>query len=440
MKLFKRDIAAAAPKGPKAQSTNPRDIVRPTYHQTKTSVSAKSANSDDIKQAHDYVEQISADMKANADQQNMAAKRMVTLGKTISKMEASLRQMERFEAKAGKLENELLIVQKKLEQKTTWASEQENRLVNLERTHNEVRQELEVAKTEISARKDREVADREKITGQSKEIESLTSAVSDRDERVSTLTMTNQNLQDDTSSQAAELSKQNHRVKELQKSLEEVGAKVDEKNKQNDQLMVEIKNLRLDHNELKTKYFETAGSLENAKYDLKTQKSVSDESLKRRDDESYALKSRIEQLNTQVRIKENMSGHLDEEILSLRAAVDSERARNERAEDRLREKSEEVERNMRALARAKVEFENINAKFTTALEDLETLRKINQVQKQKLERYASIGGVSAGQSVHASDYRQDRTTPVPETRKASNARRESSDSTRILKAVKNTGS
>jgi len=332
----------------------------------------------------------------------------------------------------------LTSLQKKYDQKSEWATEQENKLINLERQNTETRQAFEVAKTEIAARIDREKADREKLENQSRSIETLTTNLSDRDERLSTLTMTNENLADDVSEQSAELSKQNRRVTELQKSLEAIGAKVDDKNKQNDALMVELKNLRLDHNELKTKYFEASGALDNAKYDIKTQKAMFEETLKRRDDESYALKSRIEQLNTQVRIKENMSGHLDEEILSLRTSIDTERSRGERTEIRLREKSEEVERSVRALARSKVEFENLNAKFTTALEDLETLRKINQVQKQKLERYASIGGVTTGQSIMPSDSYRDK-SPVPSKKTPSNSSSKD-DKVRVLKAVKNTGS
>ena len=150
---------------------------------------------------------------------------------------------------------------------------------------------------------------------------------------------------------------------------------------------------------MKTQYFEANGALENAQYDLKTQKNVYEDTLKRRDDETLALKSRIEQLNTQVRIKDNMSTHFDEEIITLRNQLETERERNDRNETRFRGKADEVERNARALARSKVEFENLNAKFTAAMEDIDTLRKINMVQKQKLERYASIGGVAVGTSM-----------------------------------------
>jgi len=99
----------------------------------------------------------------------------------------------------------------------------------------------------------------------------------------------------------------------------------------------------------------------------------------------------------------NMSTHFDEEIITLRNQLETERERNDRNETRFRGKADEVERNARALARSKVEYENLNAKFTAAMEDIDTLRKINLVQKQKLERYAAIGGVTVGSSMIASD-------------------------------------
>jgi len=63
----------------------------------------------------------------------------------------------------------------------------------------------------------------------------------------------------------------------------------------------------------------------------------------------------------------------------------------------------ELHRNSDALLKAKSDFETLNAKFAQSLDDIETLRKINQAQQQKLERYASIGGVSAGQVLKSSN-------------------------------------
>ena len=394
MNFFKRE---------KMTIDTPKTVGLSPVYTPSASMSGKTASTDDIKQARESVDFIAGELKASADQQVLAAKRLASLNKTIAKMEAGLRHVDRLEAETAQLKTDLQSTAKKLEQKTSWASEQENKLVNLERQHNELRQQLEHAKADVAQRKDREAADREKLVKQGRDIETLSSQLTQKDERLGTLQMSNQNLQDEVAQQAANLSTQNHRVMELSKSVEELSNRLDSKSKASDTAEVELKNLRLDFNEMKTKYFEANSALENAKYDLKTQKNVYEDTLKRRDDETLALKSRIEQLNTQVRIKDNMSTHFDEEIITLRNQLEAERERNDRNETRFRGKADEVERNSRALARAKVEFENLNAKFTAAMEDIDTLRKINMVQKQKLERYAAIGGVSVGSSMIAAE-------------------------------------
>ena len=421
MNFFKRDKTTTDTPAPSGLS--------PVYTPS-ASLTGKTASTDDIQQARESVDFIAGELKASAEQQQLAAKRMSSLNKTISKMEAGLRHVNRLETETAQLRNDLQSTAKKLEQKTSWASEQENKLINLERQHNDIRQQLENAKADVAQRKDRESADRDKLVKQGRDIETLSSQLTQKDERLATVSMSNQNLQDEVAQQSASLSSQNHRVMELSKSIEELSNRLDKKSKASDTAEVELKNLRLDFNEMKTKYFEANAALENAKYDLKTQKNVYEDTLKRRDDETLAQKSRIEQLNTQVRIKDNMSTHFDEEIITLRNQLETERERNDRNETRFRGKADEVERNSRALARSKVEFENLNAKFTAAMEDIDTLRKINMVQKQKLERYAAIGGVTAGSSMIAAEAaRADAAVKYPVLPKEENVARR-------LKAIK----
>ena len=423
MNFFKRD------KEPAAVSL--AGDLKPVY-KPSASIVGKTASSDDIRSARASVDSIVGELKSTADQHSLAAKRMAGLNKTIAKMEAGLRHVERLETDNAELRSSLQNVQKKLEQKTSWALEQESKLVTIERQHNDLREKFEEAKADIAQRKDREVGDREKLMAQGREIEGLSGQINQKDERLSALELSNHNLQDEITQTSGELSTQNHRVMELQKSNEEQAARLDSKTKEADGAAVELKNLRLDFNEVKAKYFEASGALENAKYDLKTQKNVNDDTLKRRDDEALALKSRIEQLNTQLRIKENMSTHFDEEIVTLRNTLETERERNERNEQRFRGKADEVERSVRAIARAKVEYEDLNAKFTAAMEDIDTLRKINQVQKQKLERYAAIGGVSIGQSMIASDIARSGGASTPSS---ANSRKRDSGGSARLKAV-----
>jgi len=337
------------------------DGLKPVYQQS-AALAGKTASLEDVQSARESIQFLTGEFKATSDQQQLAAKRMTALNKTIAKMEIGLRHVSRLESENSSLSSEVDTLGKKLEQKTSWASEQENKLVSLERQHNEMKQKFETAKADIAQRKDREVAEHEKLIQQGRDIESLSSQLNQKDERLSTLQLSNQNYQDEVAERTAELSAENHRNMELQKSVEELGVRLERKTKENDTSTVELKNLRLDFNDIKAKFFEASGALENAKYDIKTQKNVFEDTLTRRDDETLALKSRIEQLNTQLRIKDNMSAHFDEEIITLRNQLENERERNDRNEQRFRGKADEVERNARSLARSKVEFENLNGR------------------------------------------------------------------------------
>ncbi len=375
-------------------STGP-EVLRPVYQPTTTAVSVRPASIGEMDSAKDTVEHITQELKINADQQQIAAKRMAGLLHTIAKMESGQRHMERLEAQCAKLENDLTDLQKQHAQKENWGAEQERKLINLRKQHSKVQQELEIARVEIMTRSDREKKNIEGLAAQKTEIDGLNTVAAEHRDHINSLSMTNTNLQDDVSAQSVVISQQKTRAVELQKSLEEVALRLDRKTKSNSELTGELGTLRTNHNTLKTQYFEKTSALEHAEYDIKTQRSVLEDSLKRRDAESYALKTRIEQLNTQVRIKENMSGHLDEEILSLRAAVDSERARIDRVERRLRDKTNEADKASAALAHTKADYDALNAKFDKLMHDLDSVRRINYVQKQKLERYSSIAVLNA---------------------------------------------
>ena len=133
MKFFKREKAA--------EPVKISGGIKPVY-QPSASLSGRTASSEDILSARESVDYLTNEFKASADQQQLAAKRMAALNKTIAKMEVGLRHLSRLEGENSTLTNDLESVRKKLEQKTSWASEQESKLVSLERQHNEMKQQL----------------------------------------------------------------------------------------------------------------------------------------------------------------------------------------------------------------------------------------------------------------------------------------------------------
>jgi len=355
------------------------------------------SDAEDVQNAQHYVSSVADVFRSSADQQNLAIKRMASLSKTIAKMEADLRHLERLESQNKTLNATASDLEKKLSQKTSWASEQENKLIALERHYKQAQKDLETAKGEIATRKDRAADDNAKLSALQSEFAIVSGRLTSNKDLVSTLKMKNKSLQEEVSLRQGDLSDRNREISQLQKSLEDVSAKLAARVKQGDTTLIELKELRIDFTELKAKFIETSSVLETARYDLNSQKSIFDETLKRRDEENLALKSRIDQFGTEVRIKNGGVTQAENEIRDLRNRLAGANSRAEQAESRLRENALTLSRHTDDLMTAKSDFERLNTKFSLALEDIDALRKINHAQQAKLERYAAIGGVSAGQ-------------------------------------------
>ena len=122
MKFFKRDKTEIA--------VNVTEGIKPVY-QPSASLTGRSASSEDIQTARESVDFLTGEFKASADQQQLAAKRMASLNKTIAKMEVGLRHVSRLETENSSLSMELDSFKNKLEQKTSWAAEQELSLIHI---------------------------------------------------------------------------------------------------------------------------------------------------------------------------------------------------------------------------------------------------------------------------------------------------------------------
>jgi len=222
-------------------------------------------------------------------------------------------------------------------------------------------------------------------------------------ETVETLESALSGLQDDLSGQRGVLSDRDREISQLQKSCEDLAARLNQKTRDGDNALIELKELRIDFTELKSKYIEANSALEKSRYDMGSQKTVLEDTLKRREDENLTLKNRLDRYETEVSIKQDGLSQADTEIAELRRRLATASQRAEQAESRLKENASDIRRYTQDLTTARSDFERLNVKFTIALEDIEALRKINQGQKAKLERYAAIGGVTSGQVYMNSD-------------------------------------
>ncbi|NNE58860.1 MAG: hypothetical protein HKN36_12200 [Hellea sp.] len=367
--------------------------------ETNPVISTTIPDVDDMEYARTAMEHFAADLRDSAAKQHSAIKRISILNSALSKMELDLKALRRVQADNRILGKSIAEIESKFAQKSSWSHELENKLADLERRHAETRSHLEQAKASLAAARDQEANIVAQNASHERTIRALTAKFQTAEDKLSHNENTIDKMQDRLDGQTAELAQRERQIVELRNTLDEINEKYNQKTALSDQATVELKNLRADYGDLKARFVEQSGQIENLKYELQTQKNVSDDTVKRRDEENLALKTRIDQLDTQIRIKENMATHLDQEFISLRNALVNERDRAESLEDRLRQKSEEYERSAKAVSKSKIEFESLNTKFAQTLEDFEILRKMNQQMRDKLEKYALITGVSAGQSI-----------------------------------------
>jgi chromosome segregation ATPase len=354
-----------------------------------------AAGTQDIRQAQDTVQAITAALKSGAEAQDVAAKRLSGLTKAMEKMDASVRHAARLEAETTRLSAELKDTTAKSDKHQAWAQEQEAKLANLQKERDSLRVQVEAAKKDIAERTDREARARDLDTSQRREIEELTRELSGRTGRLENLALTQQRVQDELASANTNLSAQTHKTRELENAVEELSLRLDDKTKAADAAISALRDLRLDHHAVKDQLVAATSRLQAASYESNSEKQLTEGKLKRRSDEIIALKTQVEQLTTQLRIKDTMGTHFDDEVGALRQALEAERERNAANEQRLRQQAETEARHDRALAQAKAEFENLHAKFSEAVADLDASRQLGRVQSQKLERYAELNKAPA---------------------------------------------
>jgi len=350
---------------------------------------------EDVKATQDVVQAITAALKTGAEQQDIAAKRLNSLTKAMGKMDANVRQAERLQAETERLDTEVRTLRGDLDKKRAWEQEQSAKLASIQKERDKLRAELENSKSEIAARAERETGLRESEIKLRRETDVLGRELNQRTDRLEEFALTQQRLQDELVQANGLVSSQSHQVRELQNGVEELTLRLDEKTKAADASLSALRDLRLEHHGAKEQLVSATSRLQSTEYEQSSQKTLFEDTLKRRADEILALKTQIEQLTTQLRIKDTMGSHFDEETSGLRQSLEAERDRNAVNEQRLRNQAETESRQSRALTHAKAEFEALNAKFVDAMKDLDALRQVNRVQAQKLENYAQLNSAPA---------------------------------------------
>lgn len=354
--------------------------------------SSGGVSADDINSANDVVLAITSTLKSGADQQEIASKRIASLGKTIAKMQSSLRQLDRVQAENTRLSSELKDAQDGFEKKRAWAEEQSSQLLAVKTQRDKVQNELKIAKADLARLRDQDAANTERLRRQKVESDALRAASQNQEERLEMTGHSARKLQEELTQAQTARSAQMHKLAELENAVEELTGRLESKTLAADDASAALQEIRMERNALKDEMIVLRGALQTAEYELESKGGMHTEAIARRNKELIALKSQSEQLSAQLRIKADMNTHYEAEITSLRQALSGSREEARAHEQRLQASSHDETRNFSALSEAKRDYEQLNAKFVEALKDIEALRGLTQMQRAKLDRYADLNG------------------------------------------------
>ena len=142
--------------------------------------------------------------------------------------------------------------------------------------------------------------------------------------------------------------------------------------------------------QVKSDYIEAQARLETEKFEMRAAQAQFSDQLRRRDEENLSQKNRISHLEAQMRIKESAKQQAEHEITEVQHTLHLATIRAEEAEKRIREISREAEASASNVMSSQADYDALNARFLGALDDIDALRKLNQIQKSKLMQYAAV--------------------------------------------------
>ncbi len=353
------------------------------------------AGDQDASLATDSIDALRASLADGAAQQELAAKRLAGLSDAIARLDASRREATRLKDETDRLSAELKTVTGRLEAKTAWADEQSSKYTAIKAERDTLRGDLENAKERAAKSQEALEGVKTAQTEQMAEIQTLRTRLKTETERAELAELARARTVEQDAKRSAAFKAQAIKLAETTRASEDLSARLADKTAAVETIEAALRDLRVEHSGTKEKLIDALNALQSAEYKMHSTETAHAEAIARRSDEITALRRQIEQLSAELRIKDGVGQHYDRDLAKLRADLSSERERADALENRLRDASGVEERQASALAKSKIDYDQLAEKFSDALRDIEALRKVNLMQRKTLERYAEVGGAAA---------------------------------------------
>lgn len=361
----------------------------------KPSRGAAQTHISELSDAKGYVSAMNDAFVSSSAQQKMAMEKINHLSKSLMKMEDTLKQLNQAKAKASEMTDRADMLEKQLSQKTTQANDLDKELSITSRQLKGLQDELLALRSETSVQADRAHDNQARYAKQEAEVAAMARTAESLEAQNTDLAGLNAMLQKDLSEALDSLSANQRSVVELQRYLEDARAKLKTKGASADAARLELAQLKTNYEANHQQFIQSQAELENAQYQAKVSKTEFEDRMRRKDEAALSLTSQITQLEAQLRINDSVKAQAEHDITELQHSLRLANTRAQQEETRGREKSIEADINAKNVMSIKADYDALNAKYMTALDDIAVLKKLSQVQKDKLMRYAAIDVAAA---------------------------------------------
>lgn len=356
----------------------------------KNTAAVSASDAHEIETAKDYVSAMTQSLKSTSEQQSMAMQRVSHLSKSLFKMERKLVKLRRVEAENNELSGRTSKLENELSHKSEEARDLDCELSIVKRQLKTAQEELLSLRSETTLLKDRGGETAARLGAQKNEVSGLKNRTETLERRQKELSGQNRALEQDLSKAQGEVSLHRRSAAEFIKKFEELETSTAALRGSYDAALVDFNALKLSYNELNDKYIEAQARLNTAEFEANAAQSQYADSLRRREEESLSLKNRIEHFEAQMRIKDSAKVQAEREITELQHGLRLANMRAEQTDSLSREIAREAEASASNVISSQSDYDALNAKFMSALDDIDTLKKLSQIQKSKLMQYAAL--------------------------------------------------
>lgn len=336
---------------------------------------------------------ISSDLTSGENLYKSSMDKIKQLSVLLSESEVQLATLKRINVENRTAQTELASLKNELERERMWAKEQEIRANTFEERHKELSGILIEARKQLTQLIEKSKLLSSKVESQEQtisQIESLRTELAKDLEKykkdANYYRTLSEKLTEDVSVYA-------RTSLEMEKRIDELSAANKHGKREREEMEHSLKSLVEKYNDLKADNFSTKSKLETALFEVKSTERNYSEKIKYRENELFSLRATIEELKSQLRVKEQMSTRMERDLTDWKKHAREESQKVHELELRLHDQAEELAKNREALAQSRANSDDINQRFLSALADLDKMKELNAALIRKLEEYSAVGGV-----------------------------------------------